>query len=273
MKCKILSFIIGLTVGEIVVSGTVTPAQAASFSQSTSTFSFFVYFENDFGPVENGTITSKVAKQECSQQTSTVKCVNSTSIVNDNIEYLAASNILHEVRVTSNNDGMFSQGIATSQIDIKYKANSNGNGLKLLLRWEPRYLIEARITPKGTAANASIHSNWSVIPKGDPPLLSTRNEVNTEFPGKPYVIADFRDSNFKPPLVLKNIELSQDKEGTLSLTVTNQASAESPKGIPEIPEFTSINTLLGLGSLGAASTLKRKLKPSQSTKKATTKVG
>ncbi len=72
MKCKILSFIIGLTVGEIVVSGTVTPAQAASFSQSTSTFSFFVYFEDNFGPVENGTITSKVAKQECSQQTSTV---------------------------------------------------------------------------------------------------------------------------------------------------------------------------------------------------------
>ncbi len=114
---------------------------------------------------------------------------------------------------------MFSQGIATSQIDIKYKANSNGNGLKLLLRWEPRYLIEARITPKGTAANASIHSNWSVIPQGDPPLLSTRNEVSTEFPSKPYVIADFRDSNFKPPLVLKNIEYLQDKEGTRELYV------------------------------------------------------
>ena len=40
-----------------------------------------------------------------------------------------------------------------------------------------------------------------------------------------------------------------------------------------IPEPTSTLSLLALGTLGAASTLKRKLKPSQSTEKETTKVG
>ncbi len=40
-----------------------------------------------------------------------------------------------------------------------------------------------------------------------------------------------------------------------------------------IPEPTSTLSLLALGTLGAASTLKRKLKSSQSTEKETTKVG
>jgi hypothetical protein len=40
-----------------------------------------------------------------------------------------------------------------------------------------------------------------------------------------------------------------------------------------IPEPTSTLSLLALGTLGAASTLKRKLKPSKSTEKETTKVG
>ena len=43
--------------------------------------------------------------------------------------------------------------------------------------------------------------------------------------------------------------------------------------IPPVPEPTSTLSLLALGSFGAASTLKRKLKPSKSTKKETTKVG
>jgi hypothetical protein len=43
--------------------------------------------------------------------------------------------------------------------------------------------------------------------------------------------------------------------------------------IETIPEPTSTLSLLALGTLGAVSTLKRKLKPSQSTEKETTKVG
>ena len=39
------------------------------------------------------------------------------------------------------------------------------------------------------------------------------------------------------------------------------------------PEPTSVLSLFALGTLGAASTLKRKLKPSKSTEKETTKVG
>jgi hypothetical protein len=41
----------------------------------------------------------------------------------------------------------------------------------------------------------------------------------------------------------------------------------------DVPEPTSTLSLLALGTLGAASTLKRELKPSQSTEKETTKVG
>ncbi|MDJ0558138.1 MAG: PEP-CTERM sorting domain-containing protein, partial [Microcystis sp. M53599_WE4] len=40
-----------------------------------------------------------------------------------------------------------------------------------------------------------------------------------------------------------------------------------------VPEPSSILGLLALGTLGAASTLKRKLKPSKSTEKETTKIG
>jgi hypothetical protein len=40
-----------------------------------------------------------------------------------------------------------------------------------------------------------------------------------------------------------------------------------------VPEPNSLLGLFALGTLGAASTLKRKLKPSQSTEKETTKVG
>jgi hypothetical protein len=55
-----------------------------------------------------------------------------------------------------------------------------------------------------------------------------------------------------------------DTTATLSLKFT-PANA--------VPEPTSTLSLLALGTLGAASTLKRKLKPSQSTEKETTKVG
>jgi hypothetical protein len=44
-------------------------------------------------------------------------------------------------------------------------------------------------------------------------------------------------------------------------------------GVQPVPEPTSTLGLLALGTLGAVSTLKRKLKPSQSTEKETTKVG
>jgi hypothetical protein len=42
--------------------------------------------------------------------------------------------------------------------------------------------------------------------------------------------------------------------------------------IATVPETSTVLSLLTLGTLGAASTLKRKLKPSQSTEKETTKV-
>jgi hypothetical protein len=48
---------------------------------------------------------------------------------------------------------------------------------------------------------------------------------------------------------------------------------ENDKITVSVPEPTSTLSLLALGTLGAASTLKRQLKPSKSTEKETTKVG
>jgi hypothetical protein len=59
--------------------------------------------------------------------------------------------------------------------------------------------------------------------------------------------------------------------------VTSSISGFSVAGEPSIlkpvPEPTSTLSLLALGTLGAASTIKHKLKPSKSTEKETTKVG
>ncbi len=60
-----------------------------------------------------------------------------------------------------------------------------------------------------------------------------------------------------------NRALSASEIGQLALNPNNVS----------VPEPTSTLSLLALGTLGAASTLKRKLKPSQSTEKETTKVG
>ncbi|MCZ8026081.1 MAG: PEP-CTERM sorting domain-containing protein [Microcystis sp. LE19-10.1B] len=50
-------------------------------------------------------------------------------------------------------------------------------------------------------------------------------------------------------------------------------SFNESNGLPCVPEPSSILGIITLGTLGAASTLKRKLKPSKSTEKETTKVG
>jgi hypothetical protein len=62
-----------------------------------------------------------------------------------------------------------------------------------------------------------------------------------------------------------------DGEDGILLEGADEDLGEIRKTIP-ISEPTSILSLLALGTLGAASTLKRKLKPSQSTEKETTKV-
>jgi len=66
--------------------------------------------------------------------------------------------------------------------------------------------------------------------------------------------------------------LTVDLTGGTSVT-TSVASANFSLSPQAVPEPTSILSLLALGTLGAASTLKRKLKLSKSTEKETTKVG
>ena len=58
-----------------------------------------------------------------------------------------------------------------------------------------------------------------------------------------------------------------------NFTKWNYRLVAEHKGVPQVPEPTSTISLLALGTLGAASTLKRQLKSSKSTGKETTKVG
>lgn len=76
------------------------------------------------------------------------------------------------------------------------------------------------------------------------------------------VIWQFQGNN-----VGDSINLIPEKDGPLG-TLTVQTFQ-----VKHTPEPTSTLSLLALGTLGAVSTLKRKLKPSQSLEKETTKVG
>ena len=79
---------------------------------------------------------------------------------------------------------------------------------------------------------------------------------------------------------LVNLEITSandnylDQLGAIGLSLKSKADAsEEDDDNMEIPEPTSTLSILALGTIGAASTLKRKLKPSKSTEKETTKVG
>jgi hypothetical protein len=65
----------------------------------------------------------------------------------------------------------------------------------------------------------------------------------------------------------------QSQGRAYSIVEISAENGDSRSASAAVPEPTSIFSLLALGTLGAASTLKRKLKPSKSTEKETTKVG
>ena len=75
----------------------------------------------------------------------------------------------------------------------------------------------------------------------------------------------------------QGIILQQDTASNSCINLPNPNCVELDNGgvlvATRVPEPTSTLSLLALGTIGAASTLKRKLKPSQSTEKETTKVG
>jgi len=89
---------------------------------------------------------------------------------------------------------------------------------------------------------------------------------------------DYLDPNNPTQLFWSDLSLNPD--GSLGF-LWNNGGANPPKNAyiglafkeSPIPEPSSILGLLALGTLGAASTLKRKLKPSKSTEKEMTKVG
>jgi hypothetical protein len=130
----------------------------------------------------------------------------------------------------------------------------------------------------------------------DNELILPVNGFNTQLPGTVEILEGLFDSPSGNAFALKrvrsatdilppNLEARVEFEPRTMLFIRKTVRVDAREGgIAELsrfqqrfsqqtPEPTSILSLLALGTLGAASTLKRKLKPSKSTKKETTKVG
>ncbi|GCA92866.1 PEP-CTERM sorting domain-containing protein [Microcystis aeruginosa] len=107
----------------------------------------------------------------------------------------------------------------------------------------------------GTTGSGSITGTWGIDPaSGAAGLLWTMVANIAPGPG-PFLPVSFTTA------------------ATFSNGVSSSAGSVTANGIEVIPEPSSILGIITLGTLGAASTLKRKLKPCQSTEKETTKVG
>jgi len=111
--------------------------------------------------------------------------------------------------------------------------------------------------------------------------------------GLAVTLGDFRVRTYSPTPLSSSVSFLGLIEGIWEVSLLEQLvtpnfqiapdSASDPQPILEVtdkdgtfksvPEPSSILSLLALGTLGAASTLKRQLKPSKSTEKETTKVG
>ena len=111
--------------------------------------------------------------------------------------------------------------------------------------------------------------------------------------GLAVTLGDFRIRTYSPTPLSSSVSFLGPLEGIWEVSLLEELvtpnfqiapdSVSAPQPIVEvtdkdgtfkpIPEPTSTLSLLSLGILGAASTLKRKLKPSQSTEKETTKIG
>jgi hypothetical protein len=121
------------------------------------------------------------------------------------------------------------------------------------------YTYGARLDKNGLFAfGKTPQSNWQIT--------TTDELIEAFFPygveGKPFDYSDVL-----PPESLFSIG------NTYQYDVGNDAGAYEIKTLQQVPEPTSSLSLLALGTIGAASTLKRKLKPSKSAEKETTKVG
>ncbi|MCZ8227352.1 MAG: PEP-CTERM sorting domain-containing protein [Microcystis sp. LE19-84.1B] len=112
----------------------------------------------------------------------------------------------------------------------------------------------------GTTGNGSVTGTWGVDPiSGTSGLLWS-------------LVANIAPGQADPPLFV-SFSTAAAFSGSLNNQPTSSAGSVTAPGIERVPEPTSTLSLLALGTLGAASTLKRKLKSSKSTGKETTKVG
>ncbi len=96
------------------------------------------------------------------------------------------------------------------------------------------------------------------------PLVVTRRNFLTDLTGAEGAVIDPLTNDFL---------FSTFGGGNRVIRVSGFNAPEPPPPLAKTPEPTSTLSFLALGTLGAVSTLKRKLKPSQSTEKETIKVG
>jgi len=102
------------------------------------------------------------------------------------------------------------------------------------------------------------------------PISSQDFDTNIDplLPG--YFLLNPNNSKFSIPFYIPAGTLGEDEIGQFGLALDIFQSGTASAAVPE-PSF--ILSLFAFGTLGTASTLKRKLKPSKSTEKEMTKVG
>jgi hypothetical protein len=109
-----------------------------------------------------------------------------------------------------------------------------------------------------------------------PAFSSFRGNNNLFNPNEPffdiYGVSYIEESGQPYQLYYDNVDQRYEGCNTDDCNTGNQPFIVRDLKITKVPEPTSTLSLLALGTLGAASTLKRKLKPSKSTEKETTKV-
>ncbi len=220
---------------------------------------------------------------------------------------LATTNKAQAAIIFTSNIGVqnlvFSASPGDGLIDLSSQASDTNNGINVRAPFPIAY-TDTDNDGKGVLSLSLLTRDFDVIPKSK--ILLTLN-VNGQFQSltNQAVIITPNISALNnvggDPYITYNLPIAAGVNGNLIFHKTEQSTSEitqgglelfgsfaidGPKGFGvtftfpnsidasvSVPEPASNLSLLALGTLGAASTLKRKLKPSKSTEKETTKVG
>jgi len=192
---------------------------------------------------------------------------------------------------------LFSEGVITPSSPFQYTGNAGGtiaynDQLLFASPWGPSPILEGEAPPPPFVPPV-VPPPPPVFP---PPIIVPPDGVPSRSPGQywwksPSLTIGITKDNKKilfsdvdynvqyPSIAPPGTPIPPRVDATYRVltnilgTSCDDCTGDGPVKIELIPEPTSTLSLLALGTLGAASTLKRKLKPSKSTGKETTKVG